>query len=84
MLQWFRLHVSEVASSNGRTLTVSMKGEPIEVAVPANAVIQESEAGMPAMLVPGAKVVIAAQQAADGTVSATRVNVGKNGYTPAN
>ena len=36
------------------------------------------------MLVPGAKVLIFAQQAADGAISAPRVNVGKDGFTPAN
>ncbi len=75
---------SEVASTDGRVLTVTVKGEPIQVTVPANAVIQETEPGTPAMLVPGAKVLIFAQQAADGSITAPRVNVGKNGFTPAN
>ena len=34
------------------------------------------------MLVPGAKVFIGAQAAADGTLSAARVAVGKDGLTP--
>jgi len=75
---------SEVASADGRRLTVTVKGEPIQVSVPANAIIQGSEPGTPAMLQPGAKVLIFAQKAADGTVSAARVNVGKDGWTPAN
>ncbi len=75
---------SEVASSAGRVLTVTVKGEPIQVTVPPNAIIQETEPGTPAMLTPGAKVLIFAQQAADGTITAPRVNVGKDGFTPAN
>lgn len=76
--------VSEVLAENGRVLTVTVKGEKIEVDVPQNALIQTSEPGTTAMLVPGAKVLIFAQKAADGTISASRVNVGKDGYTPAN
>ena len=64
-------------------LNVTVKGEPVEVTVPPNVIVQESEPGTPAMLVPGAHVLIFAQQAADGTVSAPRVSVGKDGWTPA-
>ena len=74
----------DVAGANGRVLTVSVKGEPIEVTAPANVIVQATEPGAPAMLVPGAKVLIFAQQGADGTVTAPRVNVGKDGWTPAN
>lgn len=76
--------VSDVASADGRRLTVTVKGAPIEVTVPDSAVIQTSEPGTPAMLVPGAKVLIFAQQGADGAITAPRVNVGKDGFTPAN
>lgn len=75
---------SEVTAASGRVLTVTVKGEPIEVSVPPNAIIQTTEPGTPAMLTPGAKVLIFAQRAADGTLSAPRVNVGKDGFTPAN
>ena len=75
---------SEVAATAGRSLTVTVKGEPIEVSVPPNAIIQTSEKGTPDMLQPGAKVLIFAQKSADGTLSAARVNVGKDGFTPAN
>ncbi len=76
--------VSDVAASSGRTLTVTVKGQSIEVTVPDNAIIQTSEPGTAAMLTPGAKVLIFAQQGADGAITAPRVNVGKNGFTPAN
>ena len=75
---------SEVTSADGRTLMVAVKGEPVQVTVPANAIIQESAPGDPSMLTPGAHVLIAAQQAGDGTVTASRVNVGRDGWTPAN
>ena len=61
-----------------------MNGEPIEVTVPASAVIQTTEPGTPSMLFPGAKVLIFAQRASDGALSASRINVGKSGFTPAN
>ncbi len=75
---------SQVSAANGRVLTVTIKGEPIEVTVPENAIIQTSEPGTPDMIKPGAKVLIFAQKAADGTLSAARINVGKDGFTPAN
>jgi hypothetical protein len=76
--------VASVEGANGRVLTVTLKGEPIEVTVPPNAIVQGSEPGTPAMLVPGAHVLIFAQKAADGTVTAPRVSVGKDGWKPAN
>ena len=75
---------SEVASTDGRTLMVTVKGEPIQVTVPPNAIIQTTEPGSPAMLGKGAQVLVSAQKAADGTLAASRVNVGKDGFTPAN
>ena len=75
---------SEVASTDGRQLTVTVKGQPVQVSVPPGAIIQTSEPGTPAMLTPGAKVMIFAQQNADGTLSAPRVSVGKDGFTPGN
>jgi hypothetical protein len=75
---------SEVVTADGRTLIVTMEGEPIEVTVPANTVIQTSEPGTPSQLTPGAKVLIVAERAPDGALSANRVNVGKDGFSPAN
>ena len=63
---------------------MTVKGEPIEVTVPPNAILQTSEPGTPALLTPAAKVLITAQKAADGTLSSNRVSVGKDGFTPAN
>lgn len=73
---------SEVTGSDGRELTVVAKGEKLKVMVPPGVPIVTFEPGTPAMLVPGAKVFIGAQKAADGTLSAARVNAGKDGLTP--
>ncbi len=75
---------SQVASTDGRVLTVTIKGEPIQVTVSPNTIIQTSETGSPAMLVKGAQVLVNGQKMADGSVVASRVNVGKDGFTPAN
>jgi hypothetical protein len=73
---------SEVSGSDGRELTVVAKGEKLKVTVPPNAAIVTFEPGTPAMLTPGTKVFVGAQKAADGTLTAARVNAGKNGLTP--
>ncbi|MDP9097152.1 MAG: DUF5666 domain-containing protein [Pseudomonadota bacterium] len=75
---------AEVAASAGRMLTVTIAGEPIEVSVTPTTIVQASEPGTPSLLVPGAHVLVAATRAADGALSASRVNVGKDGFTPAN
>ena len=73
---------AESAGGNGRELTLVAKGERLKVTVPPDAPIVTFAPGTPAMLVPGAKVIITAQVAADGTLSASRVAVGKDGLTP--
>ncbi len=73
---------AEAAGTDGRKLTLVAKGERQVVTVPPGVPVVTFEPGTPAMLTPGAKVFIGAQQAADGTLSASRVNVGKDGLTP--
>lgn len=73
---------SEVTGSDGRELTVVAKGEKLKVMVPPGVPIVTFEPGTVAMLVPGAKVFIGAQKQADGTLTAARVNAGKDGLTP--
>ena len=73
---------SEVTGSDGRELTVVAKGEKLKVMVPPGVPIVTFEPGTPAMLVPGAKVFVGAQKQADGTLTAARVNAGKDGLTP--
>ena len=73
---------SEVTGTDGRELTVIAKGEKLKVMVPAGVPIVTFAPGTPDMLKPGAKVFIGAQKAADGTLTAARVNAGKDGLTP--
>ncbi len=73
---------SEVSGADGRELTVVAKGETLKVTVPPGVPIVTFEPGSAAMLVPGAHVFIGAQKAADGTLTAARVNVGKDGLIP--
>lgn len=73
---------AESAGTDGRTLTLVAKGERLTVAVPPDAPVVTFAPGTPALLVPGAKVFIGTQQAADGTLTAARVAVGKDGMTP--
>ncbi len=73
---------SEVTGKDGRELTVSVKGEKLAVEVPPDAIIAVTTAGNPTMVTPGAKVIVFAQMAEDGALSASRVNVGRDGFTP--
>jgi hypothetical protein len=73
-----------VAASNGRDLTLEYKGGTQKVHVPQSAPIFTALPGDASMLVPGAYVVIGAQVAADGTLSAGGVSVSKDGVKPAN
>ena len=73
---------SEVTGANGRELTVVAKGERLTMTVSPNVPIVTFQPGDAAMLTPGAKVFIGAQKAADGTLTAARVNAGKDGLTP--
>ena len=73
---------AEATGNDGRELTMLAKGERIKIATTPQTVFVGSEPGSPAMLKPGAKVFLGVQQAADGNLSANRVNVGKDGFTP--
>ena len=73
---------SEVTGTDGREITVVAKGEKLRVMVPPGTPIVTFEPGTPAQLTPGAHVFVGAQAAADGTLTAARVNVGKDGLTP--
>ena len=73
-----------VAASNGRELTLEYKGGSQKVHVPQSAPIFTALPGDRSMLVPGAYVVIAAQVAPDGTLSAAGGTVSRDGVKPAN
>lgn len=72
----------EVASANGRQLTVSYKGGTSKITVPPNVPVVMFSPGDQSMVAPGAKVFIPGRRDADGSISANRVVVGKNGMTP--
>ena len=73
---------AEVSGSSGRELTVVAKGETLKVTVPPGTPIVTFEPATAAMLTPGTKVFLAVTRAADGTLTAARVNAGKDGLTP--
>jgi len=74
--------VGSVVGSSDRTLTVKYEGGEKKVIVPADVPIVTFEPGSAADVKPGAKVIIFALKAADGSLSTDRVNVGKDGLTP--
>ena len=74
--------VGSVVGTKDRTITVSYNGGQKTVLVPADVPIVTFEPGTPDEVKAGAKVIIFATKAADGSLSADRVNVGKDGLTP--
>ncbi|MCF4127046.1 metal ABC transporter permease [Methylobacterium sp. SyP6R] len=66
---------------NGRTLTVSYKGQSLAVAVPPGTPVVMLEPADRAVLVPGAKVFASAVRDGD-KLEARSISVGKDGLTP--
>lgn len=76
-------HVAGVATAkNGGTLTVNVKGKPVEVAVDSKTKIVGSVDAAMSDLKPGKAVFLRATKAADGTITANNVTVEKNGIKP--
>jgi len=71
-----------VAAGNGRELTLSYKDGAQRVVVPANIPIVTSQAGDRSLLVAGEYAFIAATVAADGKITAQRLQVSKDGVRP--
>lgn len=71
-----------VEAGNGRELTLSYKDGTQRVVVPANTPIVTSQAGDRSLLVVGEYAFIAATVAADGKMTAQRLQVGKDGVRP--
>ena len=63
-------------------MTLKYKDGEKVVIVPAGAPVVTFEPGDRAMLVPGAHVMFGANKQPDGTLTAARVNVGKDGLVP--
>jgi hypothetical protein len=74
--------VAAVVASDGLTLTVNYGGGEQKIVVPDTTPVVTTEPGTLALLTPGAAVVVFARQAADGTLGAGAVAVGKDGVTP--
>ena len=71
-----------VEGSAGRDVTLSIMGRSVPVRIGAETPLLMPVPAARADLVPGAVVFINAQRAADGTVAASRVTVGKDGVVP--
>jgi hypothetical protein len=71
-----------VQSTGKRELTLQYKGGTQTIIVPADAALVRAVPGARADLVPGEYVFIGAQAAADGSLSAARIQVGKDGVRP--
>jgi hypothetical protein len=65
-----------------RQLTLRYKDGEKTVVVPEGVPIVTFEPGERALLVPGAHIILTAAKQPDGTLTATRVTVGKNGLVP--
>ena len=71
-----------VAVDAARRMTLRYKDGEKVVVVPPDAPVVTFEPGDRAMLVPGAHVMFGAARQPDGTLTATRVSVGKDGLVP--
>lgn len=76
------LATSRVDNVDARTLTVTYQGGEKQVVVPVSAPVVSFAPGERSALVPGAHVFVAATKADDGTLTGSRVSVGKDGLTP--
>jgi hypothetical protein len=72
----------EVVGATGQTLTVRYKGGEKSIVVPKDAPIVTFAPGDRALLVKGAHVIVFGQKAADGSLAAGNVLVGKDGLVP--
>jgi hypothetical protein len=74
--------VGSLVTANGRTITITYKGGEKKVFVPDHVpIVTYSPADLSA-LTAGAHVIINGTRAADGTVTAASIAVGKNGLVP--
>jgi hypothetical protein len=74
--------VGDVVGTTDRTLTVTYKGGQQTVQVPDATPIVTFVPGTPDLLTPGAHVIAFFEKAADGSLHALRIVVGKNGLVP--
>ncbi len=74
--------VGDLVTSNGRTITVNYKGGQKKIVIPDDVPIVSLAPGGRSLLKPGVKIVLQAQPAADGVLSALSISAGENGVTP--
>jgi hypothetical protein len=74
--------VGSVTGTTGRTLTVTYQGGQKTIIVPPETPIVTYEPATRAMLAAGAHVILFGTQADDGSITATRISVGKDGMVP--
>jgi hypothetical protein len=74
--------VGAVTGKVGRTFTLTYQDGAKTIVVPPDTPVVTFEQGSPALLVPGAHVNVMGIEASDGSLSATRILVGKNGLVP--
>jgi len=74
--------VGSLVAANGRTITITYKGGEKRVVVPDDVTVVTYEPADRTALTVGANVLINGTRAADGTVTAASVSVGKNGLVP--
>lgn len=73
---------NEVKGADGDRLTVAYKGGEKSIVVPPSAPVVMFAPGDRAMLAPGASVIVQAQKAENGGLTAERVTVGRDGLVP--
>lgn len=76
--------VGNITSANGRVLTVKYGNAEKQILVPEDVPVVSFEPGTRELLVPGAQIILNGTRAADGTVTAGSVSVGKDGLIPPN
>jgi hypothetical protein len=74
--------VGSLVNANGRTITITYKGGEKKVVIPNDVPIVTYAPADRSALTPGAHVIVNGTRAADGTVTAANVSVGKNGLVP--
>jgi hypothetical protein len=74
--------VGALTGTVGRTLTVTYQGGKQSIIVPPDTPVVTFEPGSPALLVPNAHVIVMGRRTPDGTMTATRISVGKDGLVP--
>jgi hypothetical protein len=74
--------VGDLVTTNGRSITVNYKGGQKTIVIPDDVPVVNLVPGDRSLLKPGVKVVLFAQKAADGSLTAQGISAGENGVTP--